>query len=220
MTKAQEIRVLLADDHLLMRRGLKALIEEMGGWVVCGEVENGRQAVEAVQRLQPDIVVMDMSMPDLNGLEATRQIKKMRPQTEVLMFTGIESEELVRQVFEAGARSYILKTDAREQIEASLRSLAMHKPYFTSEVGEILFARMLQEKKTPGESTESGRLTDREREIVQLLGEGATNKDVARVLGISVKTAETHRAAVMKKLKLKSVSDLVRYAIRNHIISV
>lgn len=211
--------MLLADDHLVMRRGLRTLIEAMAGWSVCGEVETGREAVDAVPRLKPDIVVMDMTMPDLNGLEATRQIKKAWPQTEVMIFTGIETEDLVHQVFEAGARSYILKTAGKEQIEAALRALAAHKPYFTSEVGEILFARFLQERKGASESPESGRLTDREREIVQLLGEGMSNKEVADKLGISVKTAETHRAAIMKKLKFESFSDLVRYAIRNHIIS-
>lgn len=195
------------------------LIEAMPGWSVCGEVETGREAVALVEKLQPDIVVMDMSMPDLNGLEATRQIKKARPETEVLIFTGIETEELVHQVFEAGARSYLMKTAGRDQIEAALRSLAMHKPYFTSEVGEILFARMLREKKGSGEIPETGRLTDREREAVQLLTEGKSNKEVATSLGISVKTVETHRAAIMKKLNMKSFSDLVRYAIRNHIIS-
>ena len=125
----------------------------------------------------------------------------------------------MHQVFEAGARSYILKTAGREQIEAALRALAKHKPYFTPEVGEVLFARALQEKKDTAGMGETSRLTDREREIVQLLGEGKSNKEVAAKLGISVKTVETHRATIMKKLSFKSFSDLVRYAIRNHIIS-
>jgi DNA-binding NarL/FixJ family response regulator len=155
----------------------------------------------------------------LNGLEATRQIKKIAPTTEILMFTGLETEDLIRQVFEAGARSYILKTDGREQLEAALRSLAAHKPYFTTQVGEILFAKFLNAKPREEEQSTEGRLTDREREIVQLLAEGASNKEVADSLGISVKTVETHRAAIMKKLKFKSFSDMVRYAIRNHIIS-
>jgi len=215
----KEIQVLLADDHVVMRRGVRAIIEAMPGWTVCAEAANGREAVEAAARLLPDIVVMDVIMPELNGLEATRQIKKAWPQIEVMMFTGIETEDLVHQVFEAGARSYILKTDGIKRIEAALRALAAHKPYFTTEVGEILFARFLQEKIRTGEATEGSRLTNREREIVQLLGEGKSNKEVADNLGISVKTAETHRAAIMKKLKLKTFSDLVRYAIRNHIIS-
>lgn len=212
-------KVLIADDHQVMRRGVRAVVELLPGWEVCGEASTGREAVEMVERLQPTIVVMDVTMPELNGLEATRQIKKIAPATEILMFTGLETEELIRQVFEAGARSYILKTDGREQLEAALTALAAHKPYFTTQVGEILFAKFLHGKPKDEEQTGDGRLTDREREIVQLLAEGASNKEVADALGISVKTVETHRAAIMKKLKFKSFSDLVRYAIRNHIIS-
>lgn len=212
-------KVLIADDHQVMRRGVRAVVEMLQGWQVCGEASTGREAVEMVERLQPQIVVMDVTMPELNGLEATRQIKKIAPTTEILMFTGLETEELIRQVFEAGARSYILKTDGREQLESALLALAAHKPYFTTQVGEILFAKFLHGKPKDEEQTVDGRLTDREREIVQLLAEGASNKEVADSLGISVKTVETHRAAIMKKLKFKSFSDLVRYAIRNHIIS-
>jgi DNA-binding NarL/FixJ family response regulator len=211
-------RVLIADDHQVMRRGVRAVVELQPGWSVCGEAATGREAVEMVERLRPEIVVMDVQMPELNGLEATRQIKKLVPETEILMFTGLETEELVRQVFEAGARSYILKTDGKDQLEAALRALAAHKPYFTTQVGEVLFAKFLTDKKS-GEDTGDGRLTEREREIIQLLAEGSSNKEVADVLGISVKTAETHRASIMRKLKFESFSDLVRYAIRNHIIS-
>jgi len=215
----EPIRVLIADDHQVMRRGVRAVVEMQAGWEVCGEASTGREAVELVQRLRPQIVVMDVSMPELNGLEATRQIRKLSPATEVLMFTGHETEELVREVFEAGARSYILKTDGREALEAALRALSIHKPYFTTKVGEILFARFLDAKAHSEEGSTEGRLTEREREVVQLLAEGASNKEAAHTLGISVKTIETHRAAVMKKLKFKSFSDLIRYAIRNHIIS-
>jgi DNA-binding NarL/FixJ family response regulator len=203
----------------MVRRGLRAAIETMPNWEICGEASTGREAVDLVATLAPDIVVMDMTMPELNGLEATRQIRKVAPQTEVLIFTGHETEELVHQVFEAGARSYILKTDGREHLEAALRSLALHKPYFTTQIGEVLFARFLNGKKGVSEEGTAGRLTDREREIVQLLGEGKSNKEVGDVLGISVKTVETHRAAVMKKLKLNAFSELVRYAVRNHIIA-
>jgi DNA-binding NarL/FixJ family response regulator len=213
------IRVLLADDHQMMRRGVRAVIEGMPGWEVCGEASTGREAVEMVEKLRPTIVVMDVTMPELNGLEATRQIKKLFPDTEIMMFTGHENEELVHQVFEAGARSYILKTDGREKLDAALRALAERKPYFTTEIGEILFAKFLHGKENVATDATTGRLTDREREIVQLLAEGSSNKDVAEALGISVKTAETHRAAIMKKMQFKAFSDLVRYAIRNHIIS-
>ena len=213
------IRVLIADDHQLMRRGVRAAVELMPGWEVCGEASTGREAVELAMKLRPEIVVMDVTMPDLNGLDATRQIKKAFPETEIVMFTGHETEELVHQVFEAGARSYILKTDGREMLEAALRALAAHKPYFTTEIGEILFAKFLHGKKNVAEEAGGGRLTDREREVVQLLAEGSSNKEVAEALGISVKTAETHRATIMKKLQFKAFSELVRYAIRNHIVS-
>lgn len=215
----ESIRVLIADDHEVMRRGVRAVVEQQPGWSVCAEASTGREAVELVEKFRPEIVVMDVQMPELNGLEATRQIKKIAPTTEILMFTGLETEELVREVFEAGARSYIMKTDGRLPLETALRSLANHKPYFTTQIGEILFAKFLISKKEIEETTGAGRLTDREREVMQLLAEGGSNKDVAQALGISVKTAETHRAAIMKKLKFDSFSDLVRYAIRNHIIS-
>lgn len=215
----EPIRVLLADDHQMMRRGLRAAIEGMVGWVVCGEVTTGREAVELAGKVRPDIVVMDMSMPELNGLEATRQIRKACPGTEVLMFTGQEADELIQQVFDAGALSYILKTDGQEHFTAALRALAQHKPYFTTEVGEVLFAKFLRGKKGRDDDEGAGRLTAREREIVQSLAEGHANKEVASALGISVKTVETHRAAVMRKLKLKAFSDLVRYAVRNHLVS-
>lgn len=210
---------MLADDHEVVRRGLRAVILEMPGWTVCGEVSDGRAAVKMAEELKPDVVVMDLGMPELNGIDATRQIRKACPETEVLIFTGEEDEELVRQVFEAGARSYIRKTDGKEHFEAALHALAKHKPYFTTEVGELLFARFLAGKKGAAADGDEGRLTNREREIVQLLAEGKSNKEVAGALGISVKTAETHRAAVMRKLKLKAFSELVRYAIRNHIVS-
>lgn len=214
-----ETRVLVADDHVLMRRGLRAMIEDMPGWLVCGEAETGRAAVQAATQLKPDIVVMDMNMPELNGLEATRQIKKLCPDTEVLIFAGEETEDLVHQVFEAGARSYILKTAAMQHLDAALRAAAEHKSYFTSEVDEILFAKFLHGKKSDSEDEGKSRLTAREREIVQLLAEGRKNKAVADALGISVKTVETHRATIMKKMNFESFSHLVRYAVRNHIVS-
>lgn len=214
-----ELRILLADDHEMMRQGVRSVIEKQPGWTVCGEARTGREAVTMVEQLKPDIVVMDMTMPELNGLEATRQIKRLYPETEVLMFTGHETEELIHAVFDAGARSYILKTEARELLVTALQSLAVHKPFFTSHVGEVIFAKYLHAKSPTAEPNIPGeRLTQREREIVQLLAEGKSNKEVATVLGISVKTAETHRASIMRKLDLPTFSDLVRFAIRNHII--
>jgi len=214
----KEVRILLADDHEVVRQGARLLIEKNQGWVVCGEAKNGRETVTLAEQLQPDVVVMDINMPELNGLDATRQIRKSVPTTEVLMFTGIENEQLVHDVFEAGARSYILKSDIAQHLTAAIDAASQHKTYFTTRISEIVFARYLHGKKGPVETEPGSRLTPREREIVQLLAEGKSNKEVADVLGISVKTAETHRAAVMRKLGLNAFSELVRYAIRNHII--
>jgi DNA-binding NarL/FixJ family response regulator len=223
MSKAEtpkSLKILLADDHAIVRDGLRRLIEAQPGWQVCGEATNGRDAVAMAEKHHPDVAVLDITMPQLNGLEATRQIRKISPETEVLIFTGIETEELILSVFDAGARGYLIKTEAREQLVAALTALSQRKPYITSQVGEIIFAKFLTgQKSAPGAPIEErGRLTGREREIVQLLAEGKSNKEVASMLGISVKTAETHRAAIMRKLQLQTFSDLVRYAIRNQII--
>jgi DNA-binding NarL/FixJ family response regulator len=215
----ETIRVLVADDHETIRNGIRFIVSTMPGWEICGEASDGRQAVDLAIALKPAIVVMDMGMPGLNGLEATRQIRKRSPGTEVLAFTGTEEEKLIHQMFDAGARGYLLKTDRRETIQEALCALAQHKSYFTPTVSEVLFAKFLHGKENVSSGAEPGRLTEREREIVQLVAEGKSNKDVAAMLGISIKTAETHRAAVMKKLNLESLSALVRYAIRNNIIA-
>lgn len=212
------LRVLVADDHQIVREGVRRLIETEPGWKVVAEASNGREAVAAAIEHKPDVAVLDIGMPGLNGLDATRQIRRESPKTEILIFTGTETEEMVLSLFEAGARSYVLKSESRDQLIQALRSLAQHKPYFTSHIGEIVFARLLGKSGPAAELPERGRLTAREREIVQLLGEGSSNKEVAETLGVSIKTVETHRAAIMRKLKLESFSDLVRYAVRNHII--
>jgi DNA-binding NarL/FixJ family response regulator len=210
-------RILLVDDHEIVRRGLKSVLETRKDWEIVGEAETGREAVQMVEELRPDVVVMDISMPELNGLDAVRQIAKIAPRTEVLVLTMHESEELVRQVLEAGARGYLLKSDASRQLISAIDALRVHRPFLTSKVNEVLLRGYLGGKPLRGE-TSGGRLTPREREIVQLLAEGLTNKEVAAKLNISVKTAETHRTNVMRKLDLHSVSELVRYAVRNHII--
>jgi two-component system, NarL family, response regulator NreC len=211
----KNIRVLIADDHDIVRAGVRLLIEKQPGWEVCGEAANGREAVALAEKFQPDVAVLDITMPELNGLEAARQIKQRVPQVEVVMLTAHDNEDLVHQVFDVGARSYIVKTEAAKHLVPAVRSAHEHKPFFTSKVSEIIFARYLD--RGDGDP-ENGSLTPRERELLQLLAEGKSNKEAAGTLGISVKTVESHRAAVMHKLRLKSVSDLVRYAIRNKII--
>ena len=213
------VRILLADDHEVVRRGLRALLEAQEGWEVVGEAVTGREAVEKANKLKPDVVVMDISMPDLNGLEATRQIRKAVPQTEVLILTIHESEQFVREILDTGARGYVLKTDSERDLATAVTALSHHKPFFTSKVTEWLLGGY--RKAAPG-SSKGGRkrslLTAREREITQLIAEGKSSKEVAVALNISVKTAETHRAHIMHKLDLHSLSELVRYAIRNKII--
>jgi len=194
------------------------LIDKEQGWEVCGEAVDGREAVALAGKLRPDVVVLDLGMPELNGLEAARQIKRALPKTEVLIFTGEESDQVIHDVFAAGARSYILKSDLAQHLVAAIRALGQHKHYFTSRISEVVFARYFDGATGPGKDKTEG-LTPREREIVQLLGEGKSNKEAGATLGISIKTVETHRAATMRKLRLDSFADLVRYAIRNKIIA-
>ena len=197
---------------------MRALLSTSPEWEIVGEVDNGRDAVSLTEKLQPDIVILDIGMPQLNGLDATRQIKKIAPATEVLIFTAHEAEELVHDVFDSGARSYIMKTDAADHLIEALKALSEHKHFFTSRISEIVFARHMNGKNPLDSAPEKSRITDREREIVQLLAEGKSSKEIAAILGISVRTVETHRAGITKKLGLKSFSELIRYAIRNKII--
>lgn len=212
------LRILLADDHDIVRRGLRELLEQHAGWTVCAEAANGRDAVELAIEHRPQVTILDLTMPELNGLEATRRIRQAVPETEVLVFTMHESEELLRGVLSAGARGYLLKSDAARQLVPAVETLAQHKPFFAGRVSEVLLEGFLEAEQQRSDRLGTERLTTREREIVQLLAEGNSNKDVARALDLSVKTVETHRAAVMRKLDLRSLADLVRFAIRNRII--
>jgi len=214
-----QLRILVADDHPIVRAGLRTLLESRPGWEVCAEAVNGRDAVEKAGKLKPDVAVLDISMPVLNGVEATRQIRKLSPETEVLILTMHDSDEMVQQVLEAGARGYILKDDADRNLLAAVDALRRHKPFFSSRVAGSLASAGLHPADPHAPARRArGRLTQREREIVQLLAEGKSNKEVAGVLGISVRTAETHRANIMLKLNLHSIVDLVRYAVRNRIV--
>jgi len=212
------LRIVIVDDHAVVRRGVRALLESQPGWEVIAEATTGREAVDVARRLQPDIVVMDISLPELNGLEATRQIRKETSRTEVLVLTMHHAEELARNVLQAGARGYVLKSDADDNLIAAIESLRQHKPFLTSAVTEFVLDDFLRHGNTNDEVATATLLTAREREIVQLLAEGKSNKDAATALGISVKTIEAHRANLMRKLHLRSVSELVRYAIRNRIV--
>jgi len=215
-------RILLADDHEVVRAGLRALLEEQQGWEVVAEAVDGRDAVEKATKLKPDVVVIDIAMPSLNGLEAVRQIVKAVPHCRVLVLTMYDSDPLIQQVLQAGARGYLLKSDAGRDLVSAIDALRRNKTFFTPKVSQMVLEGYLDKspkEREPESEAESLRLTSRQREIVQLLAEGKSSKEVAAVLGLSVKTAETHRANIMRKLDCHSVTELVRYAIRNHIIA-
>jgi DNA-binding NarL/FixJ family response regulator len=208
------VRILLADDHAVVRRGLRALFEAREDFAVCAEASDGRAAVELARAHRPDVVVLDISLSIVNGIEATRQIRREAPDTEVMIFTLNGRESEIRDVLHAGARGYVLKSEGDEQIVRAVEALARHRAYFSDLVSEALLDRFVE----PGAGGEAPVLTAREREVVQLIAEGNSNKKVAYLLSISVKTVETHRSASMRKLDIHSTADLVRYAVRNRLV--
>jgi DNA-binding NarL/FixJ family response regulator len=212
------VRILVADDHDVVRRGVREELSAHDGWEICGEASNGREAVQMALKLAPDVAVIDLSMPELNGLEATRQIRREMPRTEVLIFTMHETEQLIREVLSAGARGYVLKSDAGRHLTSAVEALSQRRPFFTARVSEALLHAFLNSNSRPDEGSAFRTLTDREREIVQMLAEGKSNKEIATKLSISVKTVETHRATVMRKLDISSIVELVHYAIRNQLV--
>ena len=213
------LRVLVADDHEIVRKGLRSILEEQPGWEIAGEASDGREAVDKAKALKPDVSVLDVSMPGLNGLEATRQMLRNEPETKVLILTMHESDPLIREVLDAGARGYLLKSDASRDLVTAVEAIRRNKTFFTARVAQMVLDGYLDKKpKAATEDVPATRLTPRQREIVQLLAEGKSSKEVAVALGLSVKTAETHRANIMRRLDCHSVSELVRYAIRNKII--
>jgi DNA-binding NarL/FixJ family response regulator len=209
------LRILVADDHPVVRQGICALLKAHAGWEVCGEASEGRQAVQMAKDLRPDIVILDIAMPTLNGLDATRQILNENADQKVLILTMSDSEQLIREVLGAGARGFVLKSDAAKDLVAAVQALERHRTFFTSRVQDILDSYF-----APSSLATLPTLTSREREVLQLIAEGKTTKEVAVILGCSVKTAETHRSNFMRKLHLHSVSEVVLYAIRNQIVRV
>jgi DNA-binding NarL/FixJ family response regulator len=214
-------RIVIADDHEMVRRGLAATLADTGRWTVVAQADNGRDAARLVETHKPDIAILDLSMPELNGLDATRRILAARPDTRVLILTAHESEQLVREVLSAGARGYVLKSDAGRILVRAVEALLEGQTFFTSKVARLVLEGYLRGASAQANAAATFQvLSAREREIVQLLAEGASNKEVARALGISVKTAETHRSNIMRKMQFESLSELVRYAVRNKIIDV
>lgn len=212
------VRILIADDHALIREGTRGVIAQQPGWEVCGQAATGREAVAQALALKPDVVVIDMTMPELNGLEAAFQIKRALPETEIAMLSGYASEDLIRSAFEAGVKSFIVKTETEEFLVEAIKALASHRPFLTDRVSQILVSTLTDPPQADRPGAGAIELSAREREILHLIAEGKSNKEVASALDISVRTAENHRASVLRKLNLESVADVVRYAIRNKMI--
>lgn len=220
------LRILIADDHELARRGIRALLESHPGWEVCGEAKDGRETVELAASMKPDLVLLDIGMPNLNGLEAARQILAGSPEVAILILTMHDSDNVVREVLRAGARGYLLKSDAGRDLVAAVEALQLQRTFFTTRVSQMVLDGFLDRQTGnltaigKGDDRAGDSLTSREREVIQLLAEGKTSKEVAVTLHLSVKTAETHRTNLMRKLGLHSVADLTRYAVRNGIVQV
>jgi DNA-binding NarL/FixJ family response regulator len=205
-------RILIADDHDVVRRGLRDLLREHDGWEVVAEASDGKEAISAALQTKPDVAILDYGLPLLNGIEVTRQIRARVPNTEVLIFTMHDSEILLQQVLQAGARGFLLKSDADDFLIAAVHALSQRKPFFTGKVSEKLLQSFLV--KTDPVAV----LSPREQSVVQMIAEGKTNREMASVLSLSAKTIESHRASAMRKLNLATTADLIRYAIRNRLV--
>jgi DNA-binding NarL/FixJ family response regulator len=216
----KELRILIADDHGLVRRGARGVLRSQRGWKVVGEAVNGREAVEKAIKLKPDVAIMDISMPELDGVEVVRQIRETVPKTRVLVLTMHESDQIVQRALDAGAHGYILKSDLTDALPKAVRAVAEGKRFLTPRVSEIVLNGFLKTngQRQPGKRA-GARTTPREIEIIRLLALGKSNKEIANELGIAVRTVETHRAKIMLKLGLHSLADLIHYAIRNEIVS-
>jgi len=219
------LRILIADDHEVARRGIRSLLESHAGWEVCAEAKDGRDAVELATRTKPDLILLDIGMPNLNGLEAARQILATNPNVAILILTMHDSDHVIREVLRAGARGFLLKSDAGRDLLAAVEALQRQRTFFTTRVSQMVLEGFLNHDGKHSDFEDDidhsdEILTSREREVIQLLAEGRTSKEVAAALNLSVKTAETHRTNLMRKLGLHSVADLTRYAVRNGIVQV
>jgi len=217
-----KLRILLADDHEIVRRGLCSLLQKHDGWEVCGEASDGREAVEKAKQLNPDVVILDVGMPNLNGLDATRQLMQHDPDFKVIVLTITDSDQVIRESLDAGARGFVLKSDAARDLVSAVEALERNRMFFTPRVNDLVLAGFLDKghaiSRTEPPILPS--LTAREREITQLLAEGKSSKEVACLLNLSTKTVETHRSNIMRKLSFHSIRDLVVYAIKNNIIQI
>jgi DNA-binding NarL/FixJ family response regulator len=216
----KRLRILVADDHELVRRGIRGLLRAQRGWRVIAEARNGQEAVEKTNKLKPDVAIVDISMPDLDGLQATRQIREVAPRTSVVVLTMHESDQMVRRVLDAGALGYVLKSDLAAHLVKAVKDVSAGKLFLTPRVSDIVLKGFLKNgnQPEPGESSRA-RPTPREVQVIRLVAEGKANKEIAAELGITMRTVETHRAKIMLKLGVHSLAELIHYAIRNKIVS-
>ena len=213
-------RILLADDHPIFLLGARSLLGSHQGWAVCGEAADGRDAVEKCRQLKPDLVVLDIGMPRLNGIDAARQILRSNPQQRILVLTDVDSEQVIRECLEAGVRGWVFKTDGAQDLVAAVEALEQHRSTFSSRVSDLVLDGYLRRPHGDSAVATPRALAPREREVVQLVAEGKSSKEIAVMLGLSVKTVETHRSNILIKLKIHSIVELVMYAVRNGIVSV
>jgi DNA-binding NarL/FixJ family response regulator len=207
------LRIFIAEDHAIVRRGMVSLLDEQEAWTVCGEADNGRDAIAAIDTLRPDVVVLDYQLPPPSGLDITKHVVRHLPRCQILVYTMHEEEDLIREILEAGARGFLLKSDPDTELIAAIRSLSHHHPYFSGHVSETLLASFLFQR--PANGTH---LTSRELQVIRMIAQGHSNKGIATALDVSVKTVESHRASAMRKTSARSTADLTRYAIRNKMV--
>lgn len=211
--------ILVVDDHPVFRFGLCALLSSHQGWEICGEASDGRDAVQKCKQLKPDLLILDICMPELNGLDAARQILKHNPDQAILILTAVDSEKVIQGCLEAGVRGWIFKSDGTEDLVTAVEALQRGKTVFTSRVSDLILDGYKRHRVVPLGS-KVAKLSHREREVVQLVCEGKASKEIATILNVSLATAETHRSNILRKLGLHSIAELVMYAVRNEIVHV
>jgi len=217
--RKEQFRIVIADDHELVRRGIRSILTAHRGWQVVGEASDGAQATRLAENLRPHVLIMDVTMPKLDGLEATRKILNDFPETKILILTMHESAQMVRRILEAGARGYILKSDLAEQLVRAVREVSQGKLFLTPKVSDIVLRGFLDvEKRTRAVPDDEAKPTAREREILRLLVMGKTNKEIGSLLGITVRTVETHRAKIMLKLGVHSIAELIHFAMERGLV--
>jgi len=215
-TPRRRVRLMLVDDHEVVRQGVRSLIETVPDWTLCAEASGGEEALKAAAEAKPDIVVLDVSMPNVSGLDLILQLKKLLPKVEILVLTMHDSERIVAQALRAGSRGYLLKSDSADKLIEAITALSRRQTYFSASVSETL----LQAYLNSNSNAEHEQLTPRERQIVKLVAEGNSNKRIAMILKVSIKTVETHRSAAMRKIGAKSSADLALYAARNELVQL